>query len=79
MIKSFISKFITEKYGNGLDIQLRELLKNGWELPGENVNGGLGDTLERPNTVQSELLDLDGNGEDSDSKENSLSQLAVFT
>ena len=48
-------------------------------MPGENVNGGLGDTLEYPITVQSELLDLDGNGEDSDSKENSLSQLAVFT
>jgi hypothetical protein len=78
MIKSFIRQFITEKYGNGLDIQLRELLKNGWESPRENVLDGLGDTLERPNTVQSELLDLDGNGEDSDSKENSLGQLAVF-
>jgi hypothetical protein len=42
------------------------------------VSNWLGDTLERPNTVQSELLDLDGNGEDSDSKENSLGQLDVF-
>jgi hypothetical protein len=46
MIKSFIRQFITEKYGNGLDIKLRELLKNGWESPRENVLDGLGDTLE---------------------------------
>jgi len=38
MIISFIREFITEEYGNGLDILLRELLENGWELLGEKLD-----------------------------------------
>jgi len=81
MIKLFIREFITEKYGNGLDIVLDVLLENGWELPGEGLLDLSEELLSDTDSDHTEDTVSDGNGEYSnvlDWEDSLEEQLDVF-